>query len=99
MIMDKLKKFELMEKIGRELEDLQHSQTAVLQKIGKIEVDNMELNNAKLEDKLGVMHQNAADILDSIASVLENFEEVKDTFEGKNNIAGLREQENLDSIK
>jgi hypothetical protein len=59
----------------------------------------MELNNAKLEDKLGVMHQNAADILDSIASVLENFEEVKDTFEGKNNIAGLREQENLDSIK
>jgi hypothetical protein len=99
MIMDKLKKFELMEKIGRELEDLQHSQTAVLQKIGKIEVDNMELNNAKLEDKLGVMHQNAADILDSIASVLENFEEVKDTFEDKNNIAGLRDQENLDSIK
>jgi hypothetical protein len=86
MIMDKLKKFELMEKIGRELEDLQHSQTAVLQKIGKIEVDNMELNNAKLEDN-------------SIASVLENFEEVKDTFEDKNNIAGLRDQENLDSIK
>jgi hypothetical protein len=97
--MDKLKKFDLMEKIGRELEDLKNSQTAVLQKIGKIEVDNMELNNARLEDKLGVMHQNAADILDSIASVLENFEEVKNTFEDKNNIADLRERENIESIK
>jgi hypothetical protein len=59
----------------------------------------MELNNAKLEDKLGIMHQNAADILDSIAAVLENFEEVKNKFEGKNDIAGLREQETLDSLK
>jgi hypothetical protein len=97
--MDKLKKFDLMEKITRELDDLKHSQTAVIQKIGKIEVDNMELNNAKLEDKLGIMHQNAADILDSIAAVLENFEEVKNKFEGKNDIAGLREQETLDSLK
>jgi len=97
--MDKLKKFDLMEKITRELDDLKHSQTAVIQKIGKIEVDNMELNDAKLEDKLGIMHQNAADILDSIAAVLENFEEVKNNFEGKNNIAGLREQETLDNLK
>jgi hypothetical protein len=97
--MDKLKKFELMEKISRELEDLKHSQTAVIQKIGKIEVDNMDLNNAKLEDKLGVMHQNAADILDSIAAILENFEDVKNKFEDKNNISGLREQESIDSAK
>ena len=97
--MDTLKKFELMEKIGRELEDLKHSQTAVIQKIGKIEVDNMELNNQKLEDKLGVMHQNASDILDSISAVFENFEEVKSKFEGKNNIANLREQEAIDGTK
>lgn len=97
--MDKLKKFDLMAKISRELEDLKHSQTAVIQKIGKIEVDNMELNNKKLEDKLGDMHQNAAEILDSIAAVLENFDDVKDKFEGKNNIEGLREQEAIDNLK
>ncbi|HET8830058.1 MAG TPA: hypothetical protein VFM79_11990 [Pelobium sp.] len=97
--MDKLKKFELMEKISRELEDLKNSQTAVIQKIGKIEVDNFDLNNKKLEDKLGVMHQNASEILDSIAEILENFEEVKDKFEGKNNIEGLRAQEAIDAIK
>lgn len=97
--MDALKKFELMEKIGRELEDLKHSQTAVIQKIGKIEVDNIELSNKKLEDKLGDMHQNAAEILDSIAAILENFEEVKSKFEGKNNIEALREQEAINSLK
>ena len=97
--MDKLKKFELMEKIGRELEDLKHSQTAVIQKIGKIEVDNMDLNNKKLEESLGDMHQNASDILDAISSVFENFEEVKSKFEGNNNIEGLRAQEALDNSK
>lgn len=97
--MDKLKKFDLMEKISRELEDLKNSQTAVIQKIGKIEVDNMELSNKKLEDKLGDMHQNASEILDSIAAVFENFEEEKNKFEGKNNIEGLRTQEAIDAIK
>lgn len=97
--MDKLKKFDLMEKISRELEDLKNSQTAVIQKIGKIEVDNFELSNKKLEDKLGAMHQNASEILDSIAAVFENFEEVKNKFEGKNNIDGLREQEAIDALK
>jgi hypothetical protein len=41
--MDKLKKFELMEKITNELEDLKNSQTAIVQKIGKIEIDNFDL--------------------------------------------------------
>lgn len=97
--MDKLKKFDLMEKIGRELEDLKHSQTAVIQKIGKLEVDNIELGNEKLEEKLAVMHQSAADILDSIATVLENFDEVKNKFEDKNNIAELREQDSINNLK
>ncbi|RKD16259.1 hypothetical protein BCY91_05140 [Pelobium manganitolerans] len=97
--MDKLKKFDLMEKISRELEDLKNSQTAVIQKIGKIEVDNIELNDKTLEDKLGDMHQSASEILDSIAGILENFEEVKNKFEGKNNIEGLRAQEAIENLK
>ncbi|WP_442795258.1 hypothetical protein [Pelobium manganitolerans] len=97
--MDKLKKFDLMEKISRELEDLKNSQTAVIQKIGKIEVDNIELNDKTLGDKLGDMHQSASEILDSIAGILENFEEVKNKFEGKNNIEGLRAQEAIENLK
>ncbi len=89
--MDALKKFELMEKITRELEDLKNSQTAILNKITKIEVDNIELGNKKLEETLPDIHQNAADTVDHIQDILENFEDVKAEFENKNNLDALRE--------
>ena len=91
--MDKLKKFELMEKITRELEDLKNSQTVIVQKIGKIEVDNIELGNKALERLLPDMHQNVADNLDKIAEILESFESEKDNFGIKNNVEALKEQE------
>ena len=47
--MDKLKKFELMEKIVHELEDLKNSQQAIIQKLAKIEVDNIDLGNKRLD--------------------------------------------------
>ncbi|ADY52548.1 MULTISPECIES: hypothetical protein [Pseudopedobacter] len=93
--MDKLKKFELMEKITNELEDLKNSQIAVLNKITKIEVDNIELGNKKLEQRLPDMHQYAADTVDSIKEILENFEEIKNQYSDKNNIDSLKEQEAL----
>jgi hypothetical protein len=37
-----------MEKIARELEDVRNSQQAVLEKIGKIEVDNIELGDKNI---------------------------------------------------
>lgn len=91
--MDKLKKFELMEKITRELEDLKNSQMAIVQKIGKIEVDNFELGNKTLERILPDVHQNIADNLDKIAEILSSFEESKDDYGKKNNVDLLKEQE------
>jgi hypothetical protein len=91
--MDKLKKFELMEKITRELEDLKNSQSVIVQKIGKIEVDNIELGNKTLDRILPDIHQNIADNLDKIAEILGSFEESKDDYARKNNVDALREQE------
>ncbi|MES2874784.1 MAG: hypothetical protein V4708_13740 [Bacteroidota bacterium] len=93
--MDKLKKFDLMEKITHELEDLKNSQTAIVQKIGKIEIDNYDLGNKTLEKVLPEMHQNVADNLDKIAEILSSFEDTKNDYEKKNNIEGLREQETI----
>lgn len=93
--MDKLKKFDLMEKITHELEDLKNSQTAIVQKIGKIEIDNFDLDNKTLSRILPEMHQNVSDNLDKIAEILSSFEEAKDQFGKKNNIEGLREQETI----
>ncbi len=91
--MDTLKKFELMEKIVRELDDLQHSQQAVIQKIGKIEVDNIELGDKRLENDLPDMHQRIADNLDAIAGILAYFAEKTQNFGDKNKVDVLKERQ------
>lgn len=93
--MDKLKKFALMERIVHELEDLKNSQTALIQKISKIEVDNIELGDKRLEKDLPDMHQRVADNLDTIAGILEDFASQTDEYNSANNISALREQEAL----
>lgn len=95
--MDTLKKFGLMEKIVHELEDLKNSQQAIITKLTKIEVDNMELGDKKLEKELPDMHQRVSDNLDTIAGLLEDFASQTDTFSNKNNITALKEQEAMKS--
>jgi len=94
--MDKLKKFALMEKIVHELEDLKNSQQAIIQKLAKIEVDNIDLGDKRLEKDLPDMHQRVSDNLDTIASILEDFASQTDNYSNSNNIAALREQEALE---
>lgn len=96
--METLKKFELMEKIVRELEDLQHSQQAIIQKIGKIEVDNIELGDKKLEQDLPDMHQRVADNLDSIVNILDYFANKTEKFGNKNKIDDLKEQQAINEV-
>ncbi|MES2267143.1 MAG: hypothetical protein V4520_10300 [Bacteroidota bacterium] len=96
--MDKIRKFELMEKIVHELEDLKNSNQALIQKIAKIEVDNIDLGNKRLEKDLPDMHQRIADNLDTIASILEDFASQTDEYSNKNNITALKEQEEIDNL-
>jgi len=96
--MDKLKKFGLMEKIVHELEDLKNSQQAIITKLAKIEVDNIELGDKRLEKDLPDMHQRVADNLDTIASILQDFATQTDTFSDANNIAALKEQEAMGKL-
>jgi len=93
--MDKLKKFGLMEKIVHELEDLKNSQQAVITKLAKIEVDNIDLGDKRLEKDLPDMHQRVSDNLDTIAAILEDFANQTSNFSNSNNIAALKEQEAL----
>jgi len=94
--MNTLKKFELMEKIVRELDDLQHSQQAIIQKIGKIEVDNIELGDDRLDKDLSDMHQRVADNLDTIVSILQYFADKTQNFGDKNNVEALKDKENIE---
>lgn len=96
--MDKIKKADLMEKIVHELEDLKNSQTALIQKLAKIEVDNIDLGDKRLEKDLPDMHQRVADNLDAVKGILEYFAEKTDEYAAKNNIAALKEQEAINNL-
>ncbi|RYE14664.1 MAG: hypothetical protein EOP51_27790 [Sphingobacteriales bacterium] len=96
--MDKLKKFALMEKIVHELEDLKNSQQAIIQKLAKIEVDNIDLGDKRLEKDLPDMHQRVADNLDTIAGILEDFAGQTSDYSDKNNIDALKEQEAINNL-
>jgi ElaB/YqjD/DUF883 family membrane-anchored ribosome-binding protein len=96
--MDKIRKFELMEKIVHELEDLKNSQQAIITKLAKIEVDNIDLGDKRLEKDLPDMHQRVADNLDTIASILEDFANQTDDYSSKNNITALKEQEEISKL-
>ncbi|WP_033562923.1 hypothetical protein [Sphingobacterium sp. SYP-B4668] len=97
--MDKLKKFELMEKIVRELDGVRNSQQAVLEKIGKIEVDNIELGDKNLEKILPEIYQRTADNSDAIRDLLTSFQEKTDEFGEQNNVEKLKEQQQINSLK
>lgn len=94
--MDKLKKFELMEKIVRQLQDLQHSQQAIIEKVGKIEVDNFEVNDKNLDKVLSDIHQRTADDFDAINALIDGFSNKTESFGEKNNIDKLKEQQEID---
>ena len=90
--MDTLKKFAAMEKIVHELEDLRNSQQEIIQKLGKIEVDNMDLGDKRLETELPDMHQRIADNLDAIAGILEYFAGNTEKFADTNHVEQLKEE-------
>jgi len=93
--MDKLKKYELMEKIVRQLEDLKNSQQAILEKISNIEVENIEVDDKNLEAVLPEIHQHTADNLSRIETLMDEFSNKTTEFGDKNNVLALKEQQQL----
>ena len=70
----------MMEKMGRELEDILNSQTSLLKKISQLEAENMNLGNKILESRLPDIHSKVDDGIAEIRLVIEEFTVVKDKF-------------------
>ncbi|UKJ08824.1 hypothetical protein [Solitalea lacus] len=79
--MEAIQKLELMDKILREMEDLKNSEAAVVQKIAKMDIDNMTLSDKELDDKLIDVHTEAANLVDHITEVQIEFEMKRNRFE------------------
>jgi len=85
--MDKIQKLELMDKIQRELKDLEQSQTAVLKKVSQIAAHNITLGAKLLDEKLPDLQEKVDAGVVSVNEIAEAFEEYREKFFKDNNMA------------
>jgi len=84
--MDKVQKLELMDKIQRELKDLEQSQTAVLKKVSQIAAHNINLSAELLDQKLPDLQESIDATVIAISGISEAFEEYRNQFFNDNNM-------------
>lgn len=89
--MEKLQQLELMDKIQRELEDLQNSQTAVMKKISQIEAHNITLGVALLDEKLPDLHEDISSSVLIVTELAEAFAAHREKFFTDNKLAALQD--------
>jgi hypothetical protein len=80
LIMDKIQQLELMDKIQRELKDLEQSQTAVLKKVSQIAAHNITLNAELLDQKLPDLQETIDANVVAISEISEAFEAYRNKF-------------------
>jgi hypothetical protein len=74
----------LMDKIIRELDDLNNIQTSVLKKIAQVEADNINLGIGLLNDALPGIHEEVDDAVEKVTTLLDGFKEHRDKYENDN---------------
>jgi hypothetical protein len=84
--MQPLEKLRMMEKIVRELEDVQNSQTSVLKKISQVEADNINLGNAGLESKLSDIFSDISTNLELVSNLHLTFSQETEDFRKANQL-------------
>jgi hypothetical protein len=85
--MEKMQQLELMDKIRRELDDLQKSQTSVLKKLSQIAAHNITLGVELLNDKLPDLEEKVDSALADTTALSEAFGEYRDKFFADNKLA------------
>lgn len=84
--MNNLEKYDLMQKISRELEDLKNSQTAIIKKIGQIEAHNINLSDSELDKKLAVIYEHVAENLEKVEVLEDKFSQSVKKFQSENKL-------------
>ena len=85
--MEKVQKLELIDKVQRELEDLQKSQTSVLKKLSQIAAHNITLGVGLLDEKLPDLEEKVDASLAITTELSEAFAAYRDKFFTENNLA------------
>lgn len=93
--MQPLEQLRMMEKIVRELDDVQNSQTSVLKKISQVEADNINLGNTGLETKLTEIFQQIGTNLEQVSELHLQFSQETEEYKKVNK---LEEVPDLDTL-
>ena len=89
--MDNNEKLSVMDKIIRELEDINNSSTALLKKVAHVETENINLGNKVLDDKLPDLHEKIDAMVTESTTLISEFTEVRDKFYSDNNLGAATE--------
>ena len=89
--MDNKEKLAIMDKIIRELVDINNSSTALLKKVTQAESENINLGNKVLEDKLPDLHEKIDAMVTESTSLIAAFTEVRDKFYSDNRMGDVTE--------
>lgn len=84
--MEKMEKYEMMNKILRELEDIKNSGTSVLKKVAQIEAENINLGFGVLDQSLPDMHDFSDKLIEVVDQSISDFTEYKDKFAKDNKL-------------
>jgi len=84
--MDKIQQLDLMDKIQRELKDLEQSQTAVLKKVSQIAAHNITLGVELLDQKLPDIQESIDKNMVAISEISEAFEAHRNKFFSDNKL-------------
>jgi dGTP triphosphohydrolase len=85
--MNKIQQLELMDKIQRELKDLEQSQTAVLKKVSQIAAHNISLGAKILDQKLPDLQDKIDASVITITEISEAFDAYREKFFADNKMA------------
>jgi hypothetical protein len=84
MFMNNIQKLELMDKVQRELKDLEQSQVAVLKKVSQIAAHNITLGAPIIDEKLPDLQDHIDSNVQTITEILEAFHEYRENFFSEN---------------
>lgn len=85
--MNKIQELELIDKIQRELDDLENSQTSVLKKLSQIEAHNITLGLSLLDEKLPALHEEISSSVSIVSEMREAFSAHRQQFVSENKSA------------
>ena len=84
--MNNREKLDKMDRALRLLEDLKHSQVALIEKSSQLQMDAMSFNFSEMEKNMGDLYSRYSESLEMLDQELERFHSKRDKFEKDNKL-------------